>query len=156
MHTTDPAFTFSDDKSLLDTGYIHHYLSTQSYWAQNIPLDTVQRSIEGSLCFGIYHSSRQIGFARMVTDGATFAYLADVFVDEAYRGRGLSKQLIKEMLAHPLLQGLRRVMLATRDAHGLYAQFGFTPLPDPERIMQLHFPERYKTKSSEAPGMQEP
>ena len=105
MLTTNQAFTFSDDKSLLDIGYIHHYLSTQSYWAQNIPLDTVRRSIEGSLCFGIYDTGRQIGFARMVTDCATFAYLADVFVDEAYRGRGLSKQLMKVMLAHPLLQG---------------------------------------------------
>ena len=87
MHTTGQAFTFSDDKSLLDIGYIHHYLSTQSYWAQHIPPDTVRRSIEGSLCFGVYDAGRQIGFSRMVTDCATFAYLADVFIDAAYRHR---------------------------------------------------------------------
>jgi len=144
MTITKAAFSISDDKSLLDIPYIHHYLSTVSYWAENIPIEVVRRSVEGALCFGIYHNHQQVGFARMVTDSATFAYLADVFIDEAYRGQGLAKWLMEVMLEHPALQGLRRIMLATRDAHALYAQYGFTPLPQPERFMQLHFPDRYK------------
>ena len=144
MEVAKEKYTISTDKSKLDIPFIHHYLSKFSYWAEQIPVETVIKAIEGSLCFGIYEKEKQIGFARMVTDKATFAYMADVFIDEHYRGRGLSKWLVATMLAHPDLQGLRRLMLATRDAQGLYAQFGFTPLTHPERLMQMVFPDIYK------------
>lgn len=136
-------FTISTDKSKLSVPYIHEFLSQQSYWAAGIPLQTVKQSIEGSLCFGLYHDQQQIGFARVVTDQATFGYLADVFVDTAYRGRGLSKWLMQVILAYPGLQGLRRMMLATRDAHALYRQFGFTGIEHPERLMQIVFDNMY-------------
>jgi GNAT superfamily N-acetyltransferase len=119
------AFCISTNKSRLDIAWIHDYLSTSSYWAAGIPLETVQKSIAGSLCFGVYQQQQQVGFARMITDGATYGYLCDVFIDEQYRGKGLSKWLMQVLLTHPDLQGLRRISLATRDAHGLYAQFGF-------------------------------
>ena len=115
-------FSISTDKSKLDIAVIHNFLSC-SYWAENIPVEKVQKSIEGSMCFGVYDNGKQIGFARMVTDNATFAYLADVFVLEEYRGHGLSKWLMEVIINHPDLQGLRRFMLATRDAHELYSQF---------------------------------
>ncbi|UKJ08814.1 GNAT family N-acetyltransferase [Solitalea lacus] len=137
-------FMISTDKQKLDVNYIHHYLSVESYWAQNIPFETVQKSIEGSLCFGVFDEAKQIGFARMVTDGATFAYLADVFVDEQYRGKGLSKWLMQSIMAHPDLQGLRRVVLVTRDAQGLYSQFGFEPLNDADKYMQIRVINAYK------------
>lgn len=129
-------YIISTDKRMLDIKAIHQYLSNESYWAKNIPIALVEKSIEGSLCFGVYHQGRLVGFARMVTDCATFGYLADVFILEAYRGRGLSKWLMKEIVQYPLLQPLRRWMLATQDAHELYRQFGFTALDKPERIMQ--------------------
>lgn len=129
------AYIISDDRSRLDVAVIHAYL-TESYWAAGIPRGVVERSIAGSLCVGIYHGADQVGFARMVTDKATFAYLADVFVLEAHRGRGLSKHLMEFIAAHPDLQGLRRCMLVTRDAHELYRQFGYTPLTAPERVME--------------------
>ena len=135
-------YTISTDNEKLDIAFIHNYLSA-SYWAAQIPLATVSKAIEGSLCFGVYHGDKQVGFARMVTDKATFAYLADVFIDETHRGLGLSKWLVATILAHPDMQGLRRMMLATRDAHGLYAQLGFTPLTNPERWMQIHNPDVY-------------
>jgi GNAT superfamily N-acetyltransferase len=143
-------FTISTDKTKLSTEYIHDYLSNQSYWAKGIPLDTVKRAIEGSLCFGVFAGDKQIGFARMVTDTATFAYLADVFIDEAWRGRGLSKWLMEVIMAHPHLQGLRRIMLATRDAHELYRQYGFTEVDDPARLMQKLFPDVYKQNAGSA------
>jgi N-acetylglutamate synthase-like GNAT family acetyltransferase len=146
MEITKEKYTISTDNSKLDIDFIHNYLSGYSYWAEEIPVAIVVKAIEGSLCFGLYEGDKQIGFARMVTDKATFAYMADVFVDEHYRGRGLSKWLVATMLAHPDMQGLRRLMLATRDAHGLYAQFGFTPLNHPERLMQMVFPDIYKKK----------
>jgi GNAT superfamily N-acetyltransferase len=136
-------YSISTDKSRLNIPFIHDYIS-HSYWAEQIPVDTMTKAIEGSLCFGIYEGDKQVGFARMVTDSATFAYLADVFIDETYRGRGLSKWLMEVILSHPQLQGLRRILLATRDAHGLYAQFGFTPLNMPDRMMQIHNPDVYK------------
>lgn len=136
-------FAITTETSFFNVEFIHAFLS-KSYWAENIPLETVQRSIDNSLCFGVFHSGRQIGFARVITDKATFAYLADVFIDEAYRGQGLSKWLMEVIMAHPDLQGLRRMMLATRDAHGLYAQFGFSELTFPERWMQIHKPDIYK------------
>jgi GNAT superfamily N-acetyltransferase len=139
-------FTISTDPSRLDIPYIHSYLSERSYWAQGIPVETVNASIRGSLCFGVYEGVRQLGFARIVSDKATFAYLADVFIDEAYRGRGLSKWMMEIIIAHPELQGLRRWMLGTHDAHGLYTQFGFQQLDQPERVMHRIFPDIYRKK----------
>jgi len=135
-------FIISTDKNKLQVEVIYNYLSNKSYWAKNISLDIVKRSINGSFCFGVYEtrgekniSLIQIGFARVVTDHATFAYLADVFIDEKFRGLGLAKGLMTEIMNHKDLQGLRRWMLATKDAHGLYAGFGFSALDKPERIM---------------------
>lgn len=139
-------YHISTDKNKLQTEMIHQYLSTESYWAANIPLATVERCIQGSICFGIYQNEKQIGFARVVSDAGSFAYLADVFILNEHRGKGLSKWLMKVILAHPDLQGLRRWLLATRDAHTLYAQFGFTPLDNPDRFMQLHNPDVYRNK----------
>jgi GNAT superfamily N-acetyltransferase len=115
---------------------IHDFLANQSYWARGRPPEVVRRSLANSLCFGLYEGRRQIGLARVVTDRATFAWLCDVFVLEAYRGRGLSKWLLECVLGHPELQGLRRFLLATRDAHELYTRYGFTPLADPTRFME--------------------
>lgn len=136
-------FAITTEKDFFNVEYIHAFLS-KSYWAEGIPIETVQKSIENSLCFGVFHLGRQIGFARVITDKATFGYLADVFIDEAYRGQGLSKWLMEEILNHPDLQGFRRMMLATKDAHGLYAQFGFVPLTYTDRWMHIHHPDRYK------------
>ncbi len=143
-HWSQDEFEISTDPSRIDVAAVHDFLST-SYWAKGIPLEIVRRSIQNSLCFGIYRSKEQIGFARVITDRATFAYLADVFVIEEYRGRGLSKWLMQCILAHPELQGLRRWSLATRDAHGLYRQFGFRELKSPERFMELHDPDVYRS-----------
>jgi GNAT superfamily N-acetyltransferase len=144
MEIIENGYIFSDDVQKIDQISVHHYLSTQSYWAEGIPLETVQKSIDNSLCFGIYKDTRQIGFARWITDKATFAYLADVYVLEEHRGLGLSKKLMSLMLFHPDLQGLRRYMLATQDAHGLYAQFGFKPLEHPDRLMAVVVPKAYQ------------
>lgn len=130
-------YTISTDKSRLDTDMIHRYLSEESYWAKDIPRDLVERSIENSICFGAYDGHRQIGFARVVTDCAVFAYIGDVFVLHAYRGRGVSKQLMQAIREHPDLQRLRRWHLLTRDAHALYRQFGFHPIEEPERHMEI-------------------
>ena len=143
MEIEDNGFIFSDDKQKIDPIAIHHYLSTQSYWAKDIPLQVVQTSIENSLCFGIYKDTKQVGFARWITDKATFAYLADVYVEAQYRGLGLSKKLMSLMLFHKDLQGLRRYMLATQDAHGLYAQFGFKAIENPERLMGIALQNPY-------------
>src|ERR1051326_8437972 len=122
-------FFISTDPAQMDVNAVHAYL-TRSYWAEGIPREVVSKSIEGSLCFGLFDGSRQIGFARVITDRSTFAYLCDVYVLEEYRGRGLGKKLMKAVCAHPDLQGLRRFVLITRDAHGLYDQFGFALLKD--------------------------
>lgn len=161
MTVTKEGYCISSDKNKMDIDFIHDFL-TRSYWAEGITKEIVSRSITGSLCFGVFimekqagtaapspklqqnKEGRQVGFARMVTDGATFAYLADVFIDQDYRGKGLSKWLVGVILSHPGLQGLRRIMLATRDAHSLYAQWGFTLLNNPERWMHIHDPEVYK------------
>lgn len=143
MEWTKEDFLISTDKTKIDVSYVHHFLAN-CYWAENIPVEVVQRSIEGSLCFGVYHYQKQIGFARAITDEATFAYLCDVFIDENFRGQGLSKWLMKTILDYDGLQGLRRFMLATKDAHGLYTQFGFVPLILPERWMHIHKPDVYK------------
>lgn len=136
-------FVLSTDRSRLDVLLIHRFLSEQSYWAPGIPRAVVERSIANSLCFGLFHESRQVGFARMVTDRATFAWLADVFVINEFREQGLGKWMIGSLLKHPDLQGLRRVLLGTRDAHGLYAQYGFKPLADPTRFQEIHRPNVY-------------
>ena len=136
-------YRISTDKKEINLAYVHGFLS-QSYWAQNIPVDVVQRSIEGSLCFSVFYKEEQIGFARVISDEASFAYLADVFIDEGFRGRGLSKWLMEVIMNYPGLQGLRRFLLATRDAHGLYKQFGFTQLSYADRWMQIHQPDIYK------------
>jgi GNAT superfamily N-acetyltransferase len=136
-------FEVSTDPSRIDLDAVHGFLSTSSYWAYGIPLAIVRRSIQNSLCFGIYRAAEQAGFARVISDRATFAYLADVFVIEAFRGRGLSKWLMWCITAHPELQGLRRWLLATRDAHGLYRHVGFRDLKTPERWMEKHNPELY-------------
>lgn len=141
-------YCISTDKAKLDIAFIHAFLS-HSYWAEGIPQEIVERAIEHSLCFGIYENEQQIGFGRIVTDYATFAYISDVFISEPYRGRGLSKWLIEVMTAHPQLQGLRRWMLMTRDAHGLYQQFGFTGPKTPERIMEITNPDIYRRKQGE-------
>lgn len=136
-------FIISTDKNMLDIDYIHQFLSKESYWAANIPIEVVSTSIKHSLCFGVYHKEKQIGFARIITDEATFAYLADVFIDSAYRGKGVSKWMMQIIMELPFMQLLRRFMLGTRDAHKLYEQFGFTPLTFPERFMQVHRPDAY-------------
>jgi GNAT superfamily N-acetyltransferase len=135
-------FLISTDPKHIDLDVVHGFL-TNSYWAKGISREVVARSIENSLCFGIYDNEVQVGFARVVSDYATFAYVADVFVLESHRGRGLSKWLMECTIGHPALQNLRRWVLLTRDAHGLYSQFGFATLKSPERYMELHRPDVY-------------
>ncbi|MYM30034.1 GNAT family N-acetyltransferase [Duganella sp. CY15W] len=131
------------DKAALDLPMIHQFLSERSTWAIGIPLALVERAIDNSLCFGAYLDGRQVGFARVTTDYATFAYLADVFVLEPERGKGYSKQLVEAVLSHADLQGLRRFMLATSDAHELYTRYGFTPPARPATLMERYFPSIY-------------
>jgi N-acetylglutamate synthase-like GNAT family acetyltransferase len=137
-------FLISTDRSKLDVDVIHGFLA-RSYWAEGIPRQTVMRSIDNSLCFGVYDNARQIGFARVISDFATYAYVADVFILEPYRERGLGKELMASIMAHPDLQGLRRWSLGTRDAHGLYAQFGFKPVVNTRArtVMEIVDPEIY-------------
>jgi GNAT superfamily N-acetyltransferase len=135
-------FMVSCDPAQLDQALVARFLG-DSYWAQGIPLQTVQRSIAGSLCFALLDGGRQVGFARVISDRATIAYLADVFVLPEYRGRGLGKWLVECVLAHPQLQGLRRWILVTRDAHELYRRFGFKPLARPQGFMELHDTQIY-------------
>lgn len=137
------AYTLSTERSRLDVDVIHGFLSN-SYWAQDIPRALVERSLEHSLPFGVYHGTRQVGFARVISDYSTFAYIGDVFIIEEYRGKGLSKWLVEMIVGHPELQGLRRWMLLTRDAHGLYQKVGFVPSRTPERLMERYFPDVYQ------------
>ena len=136
-------FTISTDRSRLNVGAIDRFLREDSYWAKERTLEQTKTAIENSICFGMYDGEELIGFARVVSDKATFAYIGDVFVIEAYRGRGLSKWLMQVIVEHPDLQGLRRWVLATRDAHGLYEQFDFAPLRFPERWMEKTAPNAY-------------
>ena len=136
-------YEVSTDRSRLDVALIHDFLRS-TYWAQGIPRAVVERSIQHSLCFGAFLGGRQVGFGRVISDFASFAYVADVFVVPEHRGRGISKLLMRAIIEHPDLQGLRRILLATRDAHGLYAQFGFEPLTHPEHFMTLHKPDVYR------------
>lgn len=138
-------FSISTDKTKLDLDGIHSFLSTKAYWCKNIPKEKVQSSIENSLCFGVYDNKKQIGFARIITDYATIAYLGDVYILEEYRSQGLSKWLMETVMNHPNLQGLRRWILLTGDAHGLYRQFGWTDIADPSKWMELHHKNVYST-----------
>jgi GNAT superfamily N-acetyltransferase len=147
-------FSVSTDPARLDLSLIHDFLSSRSYWAAGIPLEIVRRSLENSLCFGVYQGQRQVGFARVVTDKATFAYLGDVFVLEDFRGRGLAKWLMEYIVGHPDLQGLRRFVLGTQDAHGLYEKFGFRALSSPERFMEIHRPGVYGVKEFDSSAVQ--
>jgi GNAT superfamily N-acetyltransferase len=135
-------YSISCDRDKLDLSVVHGFLST-SYWSPGLPIEVLRRAIAGSLCFGLYHGNAQVGFARVVTDKATFAYLCDVFVLEEHRGKKLGRWLMESVASHPDLQGLRRFVLVTRDAHGLYEQFGFRPLSRPEGYMELHRPDIY-------------
>jgi GNAT superfamily N-acetyltransferase len=143
-------FLISTAPNLLGMPLIHDFLSNRSYWAEGRPLEVVRRALANALCFGLYERGRQVGLARVVTDRATFAWLCDVFVLEAYRGRGLSKWLIACVLSHPALRGLRRILLGTRDAHGLYERFGFQPLADPARFMEVFRADAYGVQGTMA------
>lgn len=136
-------YSISTDPARLDLAAIHAYL-TRSYWSAGVTLAIVAKAVVNSLCFGLYHRADQVGFARVITDRSSFAYLADVYVLEAHRGRGLSKWLMATVQAHDDLQGLRRFMLATRDAHGLYRQYGFEVLAEPSRIMEIFHSDIYR------------
>lgn len=139
-------YLISTDKSRLDLSVVHNFLA-RSYWAAGIPFEVVKRSIENSLAFGVYKEDQQVGFARVITDYATFAYIGDVFILEDFRGQGLSKWLMEVIAAHPDLQGLRRWLLLTQDAHGLYRKTGFTKVTNPERVMERYFPDVYKNSA---------
>jgi len=139
-------FLVSTDPDLLQLDAIQDFLS-RAYWAQGRPRHIIQRSIQNSLCFGVYQDAAQVGFARLVTDYTTYAWLCDVFIHEDFRGRGLAKLLIHCVTEHPELQNLRRWALATRDAHGLYEQFGFSQISDPQKYMQIFDPLPYAPSS---------
>lgn len=141
----EQGYLASDDPRRLDFTVIHTFLTT-CYWSKGISIEVVRRAAQHSTCFGVYEASTnsQVGYARVITDRTTFAYLADVFILESQRGKGLSKLLMRCITTHPDLQNLRRWLLMTRDAHALYAQFGFTPLPDPTRAMEKHDPDVYR------------
>ena len=139
-------YEVSTDRSRFDVDLIHNFLCS-SYWAADMPRDVLDRAIRHALCFGVLRGQTQVAFARVITDYATFAYLSDLFVVPEHRGRGVSKLLMRSILDHPELQGLRRFLLATKDAHGLYAQFGFKPLANPDDFMSIHNPDVYKKES---------
>jgi GNAT superfamily N-acetyltransferase len=142
-------YEISTDRSRLDLAMIHDFLANRSYWAAGIPVPVVKKSVENALCFGVYHQDRQVGFARVVTDYATTAYLGDVFILESYRGKGLGKRLVETIMGHPELQGLRFWLLGTKDAHGLYEKHGFqkvTEMPLRERLMAIRNTDVYKQR----------
>jgi GNAT superfamily N-acetyltransferase len=144
-------YAVSTDTRRLDLAAVHAYL-TASYWSPGLPLDVLTRAVAGSLCFGLYHRDAQVGFARVITDRATFAYLCDVYVLDAHRGRGMGRWLMEVVVAHPALQGLRRFVLVTRDAHGLYERFGFRSLARPDGYMEVHRPDVYSGRSGGGPS----
>jgi GNAT superfamily N-acetyltransferase len=148
----NPSSTYriSTDRSRLDVPLIHRFLSLESSWARTVPLSVVERSIARSLCFGLYQSERQLGFARVVTDAATFGYLADLFIVASARGLGLGRRLFEAVLSHPDLQGLRHVLLATRDSQRLYRHFGFSTLAQPPALMQMQYPDGRSAQMSAA------
>ncbi len=136
-------YSITTDKTKLDLEVIHHFLSTQAYWSKNMPFEKVKQGVENSLNFGLFFKEQQIGYARIISDFSTIAYLGDVFVLPEYRGKGLSKWLMHEIMTHPNLQGLRRWILLTGDAHGLYKQFGWTEITNPDKWMELHNKDVY-------------
>ena len=138
----------TDDRSRMDVDMIHAFLSQESYWAKNVPREVVERALANSLCVGAFEDNSQVGFARVITDYATFAYIADVFVLPSHRGRGISKRIMDAIMNHRELRGLRRWHLVTRDAHGLYAQFGFKPVSVPERHMMRLVKKPYRAATS--------
>lgn len=138
----EQGFSLTSESDRIDIDAVHQFLSS-TYWSPSIPLETVRKAVHGSLCFGLFHHDKQIGFARVITDKATFAYLCDVYVLEEYRGRGLGEWLMQFVLKHSDLQGLRRFSLVTRDAHGLYSKFGFKPLSKPDGHMEIFQPHIY-------------
>ena len=138
-------FTITTDQKDFDFERLFQYLSKESYWAEGIPMSVLKKAISNSMSFALFFKKEQIGFARVITDYSTFGYLADVFIIHEYRGQGLSRWLMDYILAYPELQGFRRWLLATRDAHGLYAKYGFTPLSKPDRMMEITRPDIYKS-----------
>ena len=145
-------FQISTDKTRLDIASIHEFLSTKAYWCLNIPKATLERAIQNSLCFGVYENEKQVGFARVISDYTTIAYLGDVYILEEYRGKGLSKWLIETIHSHEDLQGLRRWILLTADAHGLYRQFGWREIADPAKWMELHDKNVYSNIKPDGKG----
>jgi len=141
-------YEISTDPAHIDVAAVHAFLSTEAYWSAGIPLEVVRRAVEGSIVFGLYRGGEQVGFTRVVSDRATFAWICDVYVLDGHRGKGLGKWLMECVMSHPELQGLRRWMLATRDAHGLYRQYGFTDLHDATRYLELWDPAIYRRDSA--------
>lgn len=137
-------FSISTDPHLLDVDFVHQFLREESYWAKNIPRAVVQKCIDNALCYGVYDGNKQIGFARVITNFSTMAYLSDIFIIESYRGMGLSKWLMEVIMLHPELQGLRRWILLTLDAHELYKKIGFDHLANPEWYMEKVTPNVYQ------------
>lgn len=149
IETRQDEYLVSTDPAKLQPEKVHAFLK-DAYWSPGIPLATVKKALSNSLCFGLYHKGEQVGLSRVVTDYSTFAYLCDVYVLERHRGKGLGQWLVECVMTHPELQNLRRFMLATRDAHGIYANFGFTSLKSVERMMERHDPDVYKRMVQEA------
>ena len=149
MTTSYGDYIITTDKGSFFPEQIHQWLSTESYWCKNIPFEVVQKSIEHSFCIGVIREAEQVGFARLITDYATFGYLADVYVKEEYQGKGLSKKMMDVLLNLDWVKGLRRISLATLDAHGLYEQYGFTLPKFPDRLMEITRPQIYEGKEKE-------
>jgi N-acetylglutamate synthase-like GNAT family acetyltransferase len=139
-------YYISTDKALLNISFIHQFIANESYWAKNIPKNLLKKSIENSMCFGVYLNTQQVGFARVITDFATFGYLADLFIDKQHQKIGLSKLLMHTIISHPKLIGLRRMALFTKDAHSLYKQFGFNAGKTPENYMEIKLENSYTSK----------
>lgn len=144
INISNGEYSISTEKNRIDLKAVHSFLSTEAYWCIGIPFERVQKAVENSLNFGLYHLDRQIGFARIISDYATIAYLGDVYVLPEYRGKGLSKWMMETIMTHPELQGLRRWILLTGDAHGLYRQFGWVDVASPDKWMELHNKDVYK------------
>ena len=155
MEWTRDSFVISDDRARVDRNLVHRYLRDDSYWSHGVPRDVVDRSIDNSLCLSLFDGDDQVGFARLITDRSTFSFLADVFVLPSHRGRGLARWLVQIVLDHPDLEGQRRILLGTDDAHGLYAQLGFTPLDQTERFMDIFRPAPaiYASESASEEGV---
>ncbi|WP_159799419.1 GNAT family N-acetyltransferase [Flavobacterium sp. MK4S-17] len=143
---SSPHYSIKEGFNAMDVQAVHKFLSEESYWAAQIPFEIVKNSLKNSFCVGIFYNDRQIGFARLVTDYTTFAYLADVYIEQEHRGRGLSKMLMDYIMEKEWVKNLRRFALATADAHSLYSRYGFVPLAKPERFMEINRPDIYKVK----------